>query len=125
MSADPIDATWIAHVAEVLEDFHGATDCDATADYAYNLLAASPELREMASQYDNGDAGREWLVDAVNTAVQINTDDFCCPTATARWKTEGHSTGGCRAAAWPAGTKGSVTPTSASVAIGSHSSRAG
>jgi hypothetical protein len=70
----PIDATWIAHVADVLEDFHGATDYDATAEYACALLMASPALREMASQYQNGDAGREWLVDAVNTALQINTE---------------------------------------------------
>jgi hypothetical protein len=70
----PIDATWIAHVADVLEDFYGATDYDATAEYACALLMASSALREMASKYQNGDAGREWLVDAVNTAVQINTE---------------------------------------------------
>jgi hypothetical protein len=34
----------------------------------------------MASQYQNGDAGREWLIDAVATAVQLNTDYFACPT---------------------------------------------
>jgi hypothetical protein len=76
----PIDSAWVAHVAEVLEDFHGATGYEATADYADVLLRANPALREMASQYHNGDAGREWLADAVNTAVQTNTDCFYCPT---------------------------------------------
>lgn len=76
----PIDGTWIAHVSDVLEDYFGALDYDATADYSAALLTANPALREMASQYDNGDAGREWLVDAVKTAVQIFTDCFCCPT---------------------------------------------
>lgn len=58
----------------MLEDFHGATDYDASAEYAYALLVRYPALRQMASQYQNGDAGREWLVDAVNTAVQSNTE---------------------------------------------------
>ena len=83
MSADPIDGAWIAHVAEVLEDFHGAADYDAAADYAHNLLAAYPALREMASQFANGDAGREWLADAVATAVQSNAVEqggSPCPT---------------------------------------------
>jgi hypothetical protein len=69
----PIDAAWVAHVADVLED-HGATGYEATADYADALLRAYPALREMASQYHNGDAGRDWLVDAVNTAVQSNAE---------------------------------------------------
>jgi hypothetical protein len=77
---DPEFGLWVAHVANVLEDFHGAMDYDATADYAANLLRTYPDLLAMASQYQNGDAGREWLVDAVATAVQINTDCFACPT---------------------------------------------
>ena len=84
---DPEFGLWVAHVANVLEDFHGAMDYDATADYAANLLRTYPDLLAMANQYQNGDAGREWLVDAVATAVQINTDCFACPTRTGsrRW----------------------------------------
>jgi hypothetical protein len=71
----PIDAAWIAHVADVLADFHGATDYETTAEYANALLVAYPALREMASQYHNGDAGRDWLAGAVATAVDANTKD--------------------------------------------------
>ena len=53
---DPEFGLWVAHVANVLEDFHGAMDYDATADYAANLLRTYPDLLAMASQYQNGDA---------------------------------------------------------------------
>ena len=69
----PIDAAWTADVADVLADFHDATDYETTAEYANALLVAYPALREMASQYHNGDAGRDWLADAVG--VDANTKD--------------------------------------------------
>jgi hypothetical protein len=37
---DPEFGLWVAHVSNVLEDFHGAVDYDATADYAACLPAA-------------------------------------------------------------------------------------
>jgi len=80
VTGDPEFGLWVAHVADVLEAEHGATDYDVAADYAVNLLRMYPDLLAMASQFQNGDAGREWLVDAVATAVQLSADDFRCPT---------------------------------------------
>ena len=76
---DPEFGLWVAHVANVLEDFHGAMDYDATADHAANLLrtylragplvhlaagqARRPEIpvaRYVTESMTPTDAGRRW-----------------------------------------------------------------
>ena len=53
-------------------------------DQPHNWLRLNPvavlTVAEARARWWITDAGREWLVDAVATAVQINTDCFACPT---------------------------------------------
>jgi len=65
-------AIWIAHVADVLTSDHNATDYDATADYAANLLTAYPYLVTSADAYAHGAMELADFRQAVTFAVSDN-----------------------------------------------------